>query len=328
MKKQKPNSPSAQHYQNQQMDNVRPHCSYRNQPPNRVARSNIVQTMEPFQPTSAHSLPTSHQHHNAPYNHHHHQDYSYAYYELGQPLSHSNVPYPGHLFEPGPSGKILPSNSLRALLSVANNRTRQTHQVQGQENVYEEIAAANSARSSMTSLASSRDIVEHEFNQVAHRHRKTLGELNLAVEAMLMPSSTITEENEEDEKNSNNISMVSNELDSGFSGSSGCGSYIGHLRFQKSETRSSAQQKVRCDNNSDNISVASDSAYCRRGLTNLLSGSTKSLKKMLDSSPNSPKMNAKNSPKVRFWKKLPGFLSSSGTKINKMGINLFGKLKK
>lgn len=64
-----------------------------------------------------------------------------------------------------------------------------------QENIYEEIgnedrmrmmmASASTNGQSMVSLNQS--LVEEEFRQVHNRHRRILGELNLSVEAMIMP---------------------------------------------------------------------------------------------------------------------------------------------
>lgn len=76
-----------------------------------------------------------------------------------------------------------------------SNRHAYTTRYGTQENIYEEIgnedrmrmmmAASNANGQSMVSLNQS--LVEEEFRQVHNRHRRVLGELNLSVEAMIMP---------------------------------------------------------------------------------------------------------------------------------------------
>lgn len=166
-----------------------------------------------------------------------------------------------------------------------------------QENIYEEIGnedrmrmmmAASTNGHSMVSLNQS--MVEEEFRQVHNRHRRVLGELNLSVEAMIMPVNPPVEaarEGEEAEavpegspahaeaKNvrgkrnefmmkpirnphlnlqlsrcptdalgagagacagaTGDCSQINVDMDSGFSGSSSGASYIGSLRYQKSQ---------------------------------------------------------------------------------------------
>ncbi|XP_030563016.1 uncharacterized protein DDB_G0271670-like [Drosophila novamexicana] len=182
-------------------------------------------------------------------NHMHHQqhDYSYAYYEPGAAMRHSNVPKPeGGGAAGGSAGANAscctaaqsqaqaqagppPPNSIRALLSkgkknkqLVSPATLQSYQTRyhklttassQSENFYEEINAAALQSSAATgktlaqpqprsqpqqlgcSVGShsagslSQTLVEEELRRVQHRHHKILGELNLSVEAMLMPES-------------------------------------------------------------------------------------------------------------------------------------------
>ncbi|KAI8036084.1 hypothetical protein M5D96_011178, partial [Drosophila gunungcola] len=178
------------------------------------------------------------QHHTV---HHLHHDYSYAYYEPGAAMRHSNVP--GSASAGGGVGGVSsvvgssnttsssstspcsvepPPNSIRALLSkgkknkqLVSPATLQSYQTRyhklttkvgpGQsENFYEEINAAalqtssgshsggHHLRSTVGSHSAgslNQTLVEEELRRVQNRHHKILGELNLSVEAMLMPES-------------------------------------------------------------------------------------------------------------------------------------------
>lgn len=185
----------------------------------------------------------------------------------------------------GPS-KPPPPNSIRALLMTANRKNAYkmsptmrhvyTTRYGTQENIYEEISSEERLRlltggHSMLSLHQPSS-VEEEFRRVQSRHRRILGELNLSVEAMLMPStppndspvagadahqtatsSSTTCLNEllnvvgpTDELLSPISVHASNaiaDIDSGFSGSSssgGASSYLGSLRYKNGlPTRSS-----------------------------------------------------------------------------------------
>lgn len=128
-----------------------------------------------------------------------HQDYSYAYYEPGAPMRHSNMQSP----VAGPS-VAPPPNSIRALLAKGSRNSsfgspsssgssRYASRFGAQENIYEEIGSDGRVRlvssqhhQSMFSLDPAS--VEEEFRRVQNRHERTLEELNLSVEAMLMPS--------------------------------------------------------------------------------------------------------------------------------------------
>lgn len=177
----------------------------------------------------------------------------------------------------GPS-KPPPPNSMRALMMTANRnaykmsptmRHMYTTRYGTQENIYEEISSEERLRllsggHSMMSLHQTSS-VEEEFRRVQNRHRRILGELNLSVEAMLMPSTppsespiaqTETQESETTVSTTRlnellnvvgptdellspvSINAANNnntgDIDSGFSGSSSSGgaSYLGSLRYK------------------------------------------------------------------------------------------------
>lgn len=177
----------------------------------------------------------------------------------------------------GPS-KPPPPNSMRALLLSANRNSHKmsptmrhmyTAPYGTHENIYEEISSEERLRllsggHSMLSLHQ-HSSVEEEFRRVQNRHRRILGELNLSVEAMLMPETPLNENTSnqsairESETTSSEthlnellnvvgptdellspVSIHTNnnnntcDIDSGFSGSSSSGatSYLGSLRYK------------------------------------------------------------------------------------------------
>jgi hypothetical protein len=101
-------------------------------------------------------------------------EYSYAYYE------------------PGPSS----SHAKSSANPRSSKHTYVTH-YGTEENIYEEISevAAKCSRlaedhhrhSHQSQLSLTQSVLEEEVRRVQSRHRRVLGELNLAVEAMLMP---------------------------------------------------------------------------------------------------------------------------------------------
>ncbi|XP_069359518.1 uncharacterized protein [Maniola hyperantus] len=130
----------------------------RDQPPQSWNRSNIAATMERFEPV----------------------DYSYAYYDH-------------HLSMPSSSRK---ANRQRGRGGITRDRTNRHNFVTRygtEENIYEEITDGSRTcpkhryvpRQSLVSL--DRSVVEEEVRRVESRHKRILGELNLSVEAMLMP---------------------------------------------------------------------------------------------------------------------------------------------
>ncbi|XP_012157490.1 AF4/FMR2 family member 4 [Ceratitis capitata] len=189
------------------------------------------------------SLQMLHQHAHNTHPHAQH-DYSYAYYEPGAAMRHSNIPPPEMI--PGSAHTIAhhapppPPNSIRALLSkgmknklLSSPAARHAYQAQygldgaiscdsstlrsagvgatagaTSENFYEEISSNEAAlqyhhhnntshrhhhlRPTGTSHSAgslNQSLVEEELRRVQNRHHKILGELNLSVEAMLMPES-------------------------------------------------------------------------------------------------------------------------------------------
>ncbi|VVD05916.1 unnamed protein product [Leptidea sinapis] len=178
-------------------------------------RSNIAATMERFEPV----------------------DYSYAYYDH-------------HLSMPSSSRK---ANRHRGRGGIPRERTDRHNFVTRygtEENIYEEITDGSRTcpkhrhvpRQSLISL--DRSVVEEEVRRVESRHKRILGELNLSVEAMLMPECESPDsERAEDRDNIEELLRVGPtdellspascnppDLDSGFSGSSSGASYVGSLR--------------------------------------------------------------------------------------------------
>lgn len=175
-------------------------------------------------------------------------DYSYAYYVPGPPTRHTNVPtkYPGTYRE-------------------GSYRTRHTYLTRygTEENIYEEISEVARARmmrpshhqESMISLNQS--LVEEEVRRVQSGHRRVLGELNLSVEAMLMPSNSREGSDDTDREGDDQLADLLTvgptdellspvpiaDLDSGFSGSSSGASYrstAGSLRRGPERPKSSS----------------------------------------------------------------------------------------
>lgn len=158
-------------------------------------RTNISATMERFHPSPSTSK--------------HNQHSPAAAEHLYQQIDES--PRTRYDFETnllhhaGPS-RPPPPNSMRALMMTANRnalkmspqmRHMYTTRYGTQENIYEEITSEERLRllsggHSMMSLHQSSS-VEEEFRRVQSRHRRILGELNLSVEAMLMPSTPPSE---------------------------------------------------------------------------------------------------------------------------------------
>lgn len=327
--------------------------------PVRWSRNNIAVTMERFEPASSVTPPStgspvpSHGYHNMHNSHQNPQDYAYAYYD-GMQMRQQGLSQTSLQPDAGPS-RPPPPNSIRALLNTAsrknspNNRHMYVNHYGTQENVYEEIAndprmRILSAGSSMVSLNQS--MVEEEFRRIQSRHRRVLGELNLSVEAMLMPESppNTSPTREPDSNNDNNIadllnqvgptdellspvstSAVNGDMDSGFSGSSSSASYVGSLRYHRtgSQTRSSTpgggnnsshsssiRSSQRSNEDSGIISTAS------RSFNSVYEGGKCCTKKIIDDSDS-------KSQKPSFWsrkgwRKIPGFSSTSS--VNKAGL--------
>ncbi|XP_056632628.1 uncharacterized protein LOC130442494 isoform X1 [Diorhabda sublineata] len=180
-------------------------------------------------------------------------DYSYAYYEPGPPTRHTNVPsnYPGTYREG----------------SYRSNHTYLTR-YGTEENIYEEISDLAKARRQQAHqdsiMSLNQSLVEEEVRRVQHGHRRVLGELNLSVEAMLMPSNSqegsddTDRENEMDDQLADLLTVGPTDellspaplvdLDSGFSGSSSGASYrsaAGSLRRGPERGKSTASYNPR-----------------------------------------------------------------------------------
>ncbi|XP_037936889.1 uncharacterized protein LOC119670629 [Teleopsis dalmanni] len=145
----------------------------------------------------------------APMNH----IYSYAYYEPGAAKCHTNIPMkdgsiPAIIPAPqpiaGPS-KSPPRNSIRALLAKgfrsksnsgqstssspsADDRHTYTTRYGTTENLYEEVSEQKIRKVlSDNRIASSNGNVKEELRRVQHNHFRVLDELNLSLEALIMP---------------------------------------------------------------------------------------------------------------------------------------------
>ncbi|KAF5273964.1 hypothetical protein FQA39_LY01079 [Lamprigera yunnana] len=161
-------------------------------------------------------------------------DYSYAYYEPGPAKKHTNVPskYPG-------------GTSRDASFREGTYRTKHTYLTRygTEENIYEEISEVTRARMHAAAqhqqsiMSLNQSLVEEEVRRVQSGHRRVLGELNLSVEAMLMPNSregSDDTDRETDDQLADLLSVgptdellspIPPDLDSGFSGSSSGASY-------------------------------------------------------------------------------------------------------
>lgn len=173
------------------------------------------------------------------------------------------------------SGLIVPSTSSSSASTKSipgSMRHMYTTRYGTQENIYEEIGSEHyrtrmllTGGQSMISLNQS--MVEEEFRRVQTGHRRVLGELNLSVEAMLMPSTPPSDSPTEEEDNEPTttataarvrseanilladllasveptdelLSPISanaigvGDMDSGFSGSSSGASCVGSIRYR------------------------------------------------------------------------------------------------
>lgn len=230
------------------------HCRHKTYDPQvRWSRNNIAVTMERFQPITSPSSPSESSSYTS------HQDYSYAYYEPGAIMCHSNIPTPEEVA--GPS-VLPPPNSMRALLIKTKEKPIKTqstsrHAYSTHENIYEDVSDEKHRRlaSSAQSL-NERGCTKKEFQHILNNHYRVLEELNLSVEELLMSSSPpkdpllvpIVQRSSQPCVTSLSTEMLSLDLkddmrspvselvvgeDSGFSGSSSGASYIGSLRNYK-----------------------------------------------------------------------------------------------
>lgn len=144
-----------------------------------------------------------------------HQDYSYAYYEPGAIMCHSNIPTPDEAA--GPSGSSSPAttsggvcsngsgapppppNSMRALLLKSKERSHKTlpssrHMYTTRygthENIYEDVSDEKHGRLATSEQSlTERGCTKKEFQHILNNHYRVLEELNLSVEELLMSSS-------------------------------------------------------------------------------------------------------------------------------------------
>lgn len=224
----------------------------------RWSRNNIAVTMERFQPIASPSSPSESSSCTS------HQDYSYAYYEPGAIMCHSNIPTPEDVA--GPSVPP-PPNSMRALLlktkekshkTLPGNRHTYTTRYGTHENIYEDVSDEKhhgTRHASSEQSLTERGCTKKEFQHILNNHYRVLEELNLSVEELLMSSSPpsnvepqpvmakrivpvdaltshfVAMELKEDMRSPVSELIVGE--DSGFSGSSSGASYIGSLRNYK-----------------------------------------------------------------------------------------------
>lgn len=270
---------------------------------------------------------------------------------------------------PGPSTSSVPTpNSIRALLMTANRnrllspspRHMYTTRYGTQENIYEEITDEERMHliTGHSMLSLNQNTLEEEFRQVQNRHRRILGELNLSVEALLMPATPPSDSPSDDvndggtsTQNASCIEELINgavgptdellspvsahatlvgDLDSGFSGSSSGGaSYVGSLRYRTGlMTRSSTPSGPSSGSMSGSGSCRSSQRSNEDpGILSLSSrssslyGSTK-VKAAEDPGPAGSKDATKNKTSFwsrKGWRKFPGFSSTSS--VNKSGLN-------
>ena len=144
------------------------------------------------------------------------QNYSYAYYDPSMSINSQNISG-FYEEESGSSSTPPPPNSMRALLlTTRRNKTERncgsygygsnsddsaisSNGSRNHENVYEEIPDSEKHKILMKTEASivslNQRMVDEEIQLVQNRHQRTLGELNLSVEEMLMPDAE-SEENQ------------------------------------------------------------------------------------------------------------------------------------
>lgn len=291
-------------------------------------RDNIAATMERFEPG----------------------DYSYAYYEPGANARRLSSSAPGSSRTNNCCQKAT-INIPKSLLPKERT-VRHTYLTRygTEENIYEEITdgSRNSCQKHRTAhqqsmISLSQSIVEEEVRRVENRHKRILGELNLSVEAMLMPDSESPDsEKAEGGDNLEELLRVGPtdellspaschppDLDSGFSGSSSGASYVGSLRYKPrgslSLPRASPPAVIYGSGRGVKIVDPRDHKELRPSDCNNTC-SRKSDDNILSSKmANGANHDSTSSQKTggfwskKAWKKIPGFSSSNS--INKAGLS-------
>ncbi|XP_046596842.1 rho guanine nucleotide exchange factor 10-like protein isoform X1 [Neodiprion lecontei] len=165
------------------------------------------------------------------------QDYAYAYYEPGPSRLHPSV-FHHHSHAQYPQVRHASLQQQPAQTNAQESIRRHTYVTRygTEENIYEEISEI-SRQCRRGIHGSRRSLVAEEVRRVQSRHRRVLGELNLSVEAMLMPpGSNCPVQNDRGQRGQRGtsteellapvsptdelLSPVACDLDSGFSGSS------------------------------------------------------------------------------------------------------------
>lgn len=297
------------------------------------SRNNIAATMEKFEPINS---PTSEKCQTLPMQHFHH-DYSYAYYEPGAAMRHSNIPPPVDDHHPPPP------NSIRALLSKRNQNLSTSStpaKLSSNENPYEEIMSGNKSWKHFDNSLDSinQNVFKEEFKHVQNLHRRVLGELDLSVEAMIMPTvnDNLNETTQHDEPVDNLADMISSvvsteellsptgnlvtgggDIDSGFSGSSSGASYVGSLRYHRrgsgggacsSMYGSSSRSSQRSQDDSGIVSYPTRSG-------SMYNGNSKSSYDGLESPTSTDQKLNKSSFWKKGWKKFPSLTSTTTTPL-------------
>ncbi|KAJ6642425.1 hypothetical protein Bhyg_07373 [Pseudolycoriella hygida] len=214
------------------------------------SRNNIVLTMEYFEPMSSTTAPKRYPNQS---------DYSYAYYEPGAVMRHSNVPntLPNKRLS-APATQSSPKSISSLLVNVKtmpNHRHTYTTRYGTQENIYEDVSSIKTLpdRISSSQTLNMKSSSKIEFQDILHNHYRVLEQLNLSVEEMLLSTTTkikvppktlkrstksrTVAKNSDIIKSRNEFPCSLHELlvgeDSGFSGSNSSASNVGSLRNYK-----------------------------------------------------------------------------------------------
>lgn len=220
----------------------------------------------------------------APYNH----VYSYAYYEPGAAKCHTNIPpkdeasaiVPAPLVTVPPPSKSPPRNSIRALLaksfrsksnsgqstssspSGTDERHTYTTRYGTTENLYEEVNDQK-IRKVLSDNRIATSNVKEELRRVQHNHFRVLDELNLSLEALIMPETPpdiSPNQADDDDGPSTSAAAAAAAASSIASVSSGShraprrGGLLGGAASSSSSTVSSSQQRTLSHASLENLS--------------------------------------------------------------------------